>query len=116
MRKLTVLQYSREIGKSTVTIYKKIELGEIKAETINGKIFVLAEDLKPKDDDCKSEAKRLKSENELLKSLIDAKNSEIETLKYSFNILQQVLNRQIAPTQEAEIINEKPKKKKKKKR
>ncbi len=114
MRKLTVLQYSREIGKSTVTVYKRIESGEIKSETINGKIFVLAEDLKPKAEDLKSENKRLKNEVELLKSLIEAKNSEIETLKYSFNMLQMILNRQIAPTTEAEIVTGKKKKKKKK--
>lgn|GEM_PF-7003932 len=128
MRKLSVNEYARELGKTPANVYQRIKKGLVKVETIEGKTFVIIDNQEQQNSQELLEQERMFLK-ELLKQkdaeiaelkkrfdeLVKSKEAEISTLKVTFDTFTALFSRQIAQHTEAEIISTGKKKKKKKK-
>lgn len=98
IKKILIKDYA-ELKKQTLSnVYQKVKRGTLQSEKIDGKIYIIEEDIKQPNTikkECKKAKKSLKKEIRQLKELLKSKEAEIQTLKISFDILSSSIKQQL---------------------
>ena len=120
IKKILIKDYA-ELKKQTLSnVYQKVQRGTLQSEKIDGKTYIIEEEIERPTTikkDCKKAKKVLKKDIRQLKELLKSKEAEIQTLKISFDILSGSLQQQLKsiekPIIEAKIKTTKKNKSKK---